>query len=132
MVVRDSLALVLSAASVVAFAPACGRSPVFPGPQLFVQVVDEADHGVRRADVELRGTDDEGAPVYDEAHTDAHGVAIFDFPGVGEYELSARTDIICCMHEGELATTVTSADELLVVETRTGPCPFSVPTWCDD
>jgi hypothetical protein len=23
-------------------------------------------------------------------------------------------------------------DDWLVVETRTGPCPTAVPTWCDD
>jgi hypothetical protein len=98
---------------------ACGRTPVFEGPELFVQVVDEASDGVRRADVELRGDDD--ARIVDRARTDSHGIAVFDFPGAGRYQLRAHTDLICCFHEGELAATLRGSDEWLVVETRTGP-----------
>lgn len=119
----------VAAASVLALA--CGRTPVFPGPQLIVQVVDELGEGVRKADVELRGIDDDGESVLDHARTDGDGVAIFEFPGRGEYELRAHTDLICCRHEGELRASVTRSDELLVVETRSGPCPTAVPTWCD-
>ena len=108
---------------------ACGRTPVFEGPELYVQVVDEAGNGVGRADVELRGDDDRSV---EHARTDAHGVAVFDFPGTGRYRLRASTDLICCVHEGALDATLRDADEWLVVETRTGPCPTAVPTWCGD
>jgi hypothetical protein len=118
-------------AAVSVLAIACGRSPVFPGPMLIVQVVDESGDGVSRADVELRGTDDEGELVIEHARSDSDGVAVFDFPGTGHYELRAHTDLICCLHEGTLEANVTRSDELLVVETATGPCPTAVPTWCE-
>jgi hypothetical protein len=120
-----------AATAVSVLALACGRSPVFPGPTLIVQVVDELGGGVRRADVELRGIDDDGQRVLDHAHTDSDGVAVFDFPGAGQYELRARTDLICCLHEGMLAASVTREDELLILETASGPCPTAVPVWCE-
>lgn len=118
-------------AAVSLLAVACGRSPLHEGPRLVVQVVDEAGDGVGRADVELRGIDDDGERVIDHARTDADGVAGFAFPGTGRYELRASTDLTCCAHEGMLEARVTGSDEVLVVETRTGPCPTAVPTWCD-
>lgn len=110
---------------------ACGRSPVASGPTLFVQVVDEIGDGVHKADVELRGIDVEGEPVVDHARSDSDGVAAFRFPGAGGYELRAHTDLTCCLHEGMLEADLTGWDELLVVETATGPCPTVVPQWCD-
>lgn len=109
----------------------CGRSAVLPGPALIVQVVDEQGNGVRRAEVELRGIDDDGERVFDQARTDADGVAVFDYPGGGDYELRARTDLTCCFREGMLEASVTRSDELLVVETKTGPCPTWVPVSCE-
>ena len=81
---------------------ACGRTPVFEGPELAVQVVDEAGNGVRRADVDLRGEDDDGERVVERARTDAAGIAVFRHPGRGRYQLRAHTDLICCGHEGAL------------------------------
>ncbi|HET6584048.1 MAG TPA: carboxypeptidase-like regulatory domain-containing protein [Nannocystaceae bacterium] len=109
---------------------ACGRTPLFSAPVLFVQVVDESGDGVPRADIELRGLDDDGEPVVAHAHADSDGVASFAYPGAGRYDLRATTDWVCCAHEGTLATTVTGPNELVVVETVTGLCPTWVPTSC--
>ena len=98
---------------------------------LIVQVVDESGDGVHRAEVELRGTDEEGDLVVEHARSDADGVAVFEFPGRGHYQLRAHTDPICCLREGTLDAEVTRSDELLVLETATGPCPTAVPTWCE-
>lgn len=106
---------------------ACGRSPVATSPVLLVQVVDELGDGVPRAEVELR----ENGQMIDHAATDPDGVVAFRYPGEGDYLLRARTEPICCVHEGELATSVTGWDELLVVETFSGPCPTWVPSSCD-
>lgn len=114
------------------FAVACGRTPVFEGPELAVQVVDEAGNGVRRADVDLRGEDDDGARVVDRARTDGSGIAVFGHPGAGRYQLRVHTDLTCCVHEGALEARLRASDELVVVETVTGPCPTVAPTWCDN
>lgn len=114
----------------VALLSGCGRSGLPAPAELVVQVVDERDEPVSGAKVVLRAdpTDPEqDAPT---AVTSDLGIAAFEYPGPGLYHLYAATDLTCCLREGERDATVEGPGELLIVEARTGPCPFRIPTWC--
>lgn len=112
-------------------AVACGRSSFALPPSLLVQVVDEADHPVASADVELRTGDPEHGRSIGQSRTDDRGVAIFAHPGPGTYVLHAGTDLRCCIREGSIETTLGSETELVMIETATGPCPTWTPPSCD-
>jgi hypothetical protein len=107
----------------------CGRTPVGSDPTLLVQVVDESGDGVASALVELYAADDAG-PAIAESRTDGGGVAALPFPGPGTYELSAQTDLRCCLRFGTLEATLIDTDEIVVIETTTGPCPSWTPESC--
>lgn len=97
-----------------------------------MQVVDEADHPVSGADIDLivGGIDDDLA--LERGRTDGDGVAIFEHPGPGDVHLDARTDITCCLREGATDATLGASTELVLVRARTGPCPTFSPPSCGD
>lgn len=108
---------------------ACGRGHLLVPDALVVQVVDERDESVAGADVELRTAEPGTEHTLARARTDADGVAIFAWPGAGAYRIDAATDLTCCLRQGT-AHVVLVDPELVIVEARTGPCPFQVPTSC--
>jgi hypothetical protein len=109
---------------------ACGRTPLGEEHGLIVQVVDEAGDGVAAAVVELYTVPHADGPAIADGRTDGDGVAVLPFPGPGRYELRAQTDLRCCLRRGTLETTLARIDEIVVIETITGPCPTWTPESC--
>jgi hypothetical protein len=115
--------------AMLALASACGRTPAVELPRLLVQVVDEGQDAVPRAEVGLVRADDPTA-IPERGRTDALGLATFGYPGDGTYVVEASTDLTCCVRYGIAEVVLHDPHDVVVLRTSTGPCPTWVPPGC--